>query len=106
MSLLFDFFSHRHKKLIDCLLNELVHAVDHNPIAAKSTLLKQKVMDLSQTLLTNRMTEDEDMNIVYQLMIDELNQLIKRVNGIEVQADIEEVVKRMHHTKELFQRTQ
>ena len=104
MSLLFDFFNHRHEKLIDCLLKELKHAVDHNQIATNNALLEQKLMDLSKTLIDNKI-QKEDASIIYQLMIDELNQLVKRVNHIEGQKDIEEIVKRMHHTKELFQRS-
>lgn len=106
MSLLFDFFNHRHEKLIEYLLKELKYAVDQNPLAANNALLKQKVIDLSETLAKNNMKQDDDVNIIYQLMIDELNQLIKRVNHIEAREDIEEIVKRMHHTKELFQRSQ
>jgi hypothetical protein len=106
MSLLFDFFNHRHEKLIECLLKELKYAVDQNQLAANNTLLKQKVIDLSETLAKNNVKQDDDGNIIYQLMIDELNQLIKRVKDIEATEDIEEIVKRMHHTKELFQRSQ
>lgn len=93
-----------HKGELNMILEALNFEMQGNEICSHSTLLRQKLEDLIETVRYSDPVSREEVEELDHIIMDDLKKIQMKLKELNQEEQIDELVKKMHHTKGLVER--